>query len=92
MEDQLKCPICFEIPPNEIYQCTNGHTICRVCRAELIWCPQCRDPFGVKKIRTLALEQILDDYKFNCSYKEKGCSEKLKRQDLPNHAKICSFG
>ncbi|ODM92662.1 E3 ubiquitin-protein ligase SIAH1 [Orchesella cincta] len=89
MEEHLKCPICFEIPAQEIYQCASGHTVCGTCSANLELCPQCREPYGTKKIRNRALEQILDTQTFDCIHKDEGCKEKLKRQEILKHADIC---
>ncbi|ODM92657.1 E3 ubiquitin-protein ligase Siah1, partial [Orchesella cincta] len=89
MEDLQCCPICFDIPEREIYQCIGGHTICHICVANLKHCPQCREPYGKKKIRNRILEQILDQQTFNCIHADEGCKEKLKRQDISKHAKIC---
>ncbi|ODM92655.1 E3 ubiquitin-protein ligase SIAH1 [Orchesella cincta] len=91
MEEHQKCPICFEIPAQEIYQCASGHTVCGSCSTNLELCPQCRDPYGSKKIRNRALEQILDAQTFDCIHKDKGCKEKLKRQEISNHADVCPF-
>ncbi|ODM92666.1 E3 ubiquitin-protein ligase Siah1 [Orchesella cincta] len=91
MDDHLKCPICFEIPEKEIYQCASGHTICDTCSSSLKLCPQCREPYGTKKIRNRALEQILDSQSFDCNFKEKGCKEKLKRQNITKHSENCPF-
>jgi len=91
MDDELKCPICFEVPEKEIYQCLNGHTVCDSCCTDLKLCPQCREPYGSKKSRNRALEQILDKQTFDCNFKNEGCNEKLKRQDITKHAEDCPF-
>ncbi|ODM92660.1 E3 ubiquitin-protein ligase Siah2 [Orchesella cincta] len=90
MDDDLNCPICFETPEKEIYQCVNGHTICNICSENINECPQCREPYGPKKIRNRALEQILDKQTFNCNFKDNGCLEKLNRQDITKHSETCS--
>ncbi len=64
--EQFKCPICFEIPEKEIFQCQNGHTICDVCVQCLSLCPQCRVGLKPAKIRNRALEEILDLMTFDC--------------------------
>ncbi|CAL8133681.1 unnamed protein product [Orchesella dallaii] len=90
--DQLRCPICFEIPQKEVYQCRNGHTICSNCSKCMENCPQCRVPFGNEnKIRVRALESLLDTMKFDCSNKEFGCKQKLKRKEMASHAELCIF-
>lgn len=49
--EQLKCPVCFEIPEKEIFLCKNGHTICKQCCANIPHCPQCRVPYEEGKVR-----------------------------------------
>jgi len=91
--DQLKCPVCFEIPENEIFQCRNGHTICSKCSNSIEDCPQCRVSFGeeISKIRVRALESLLDSMRFNCPNKHVGCKEKLRRKEMSSHAELCVF-
>ncbi|CAL8098646.1 unnamed protein product [Orchesella dallaii] len=91
MDNHFECPICFEIPSAEIYQCTNGHTICSECSVNIKSCPECRVPYGNSKIRNRALEQILDKQTFPCVFKEKGCSELCKRQDVDKHGLNCYY-
>ncbi|CAL8105801.1 unnamed protein product [Orchesella dallaii] len=57
----LECPICFEIPRAEIYQCSNGHIICTDCKSKLNICPQCQIPYRVdgQLIRNRAVEAII---------------------------------
>ena len=54
------CPICWEAmtPPKRIFQCTNGHLVCEVCRSqpEVQGCPTCRQPIMG---RATAMEQLL---------------------------------
>ncbi|ODM92661.1 E3 ubiquitin-protein ligase Siah1 [Orchesella cincta] len=89
MDNLRNCPICFDIPESEVYQCVRGHTICHICIAKLTSCPQCREPYGVDKIRSRVSEQLLDNQTFDCIYVEGGCKEKLKRQDISKHGETC---
>ena len=56
------CPICWEAmnPPKRIFQCSNGHLVCEVCRSqpEIRGCPTCRQPIMG---RATAMEQLLAD-------------------------------
>lgn len=90
--EQFKCPICFEIPEKEIFQCQNGHTICDICIQSLSLCPQCRIELGTSKIRNRGLEELLDMMKFDCSYKSDGCKTKVSRKELTSHDENCTFG
>jgi len=56
------CPVCYESlkPPKRIFQCTNGHLVCEVCKRQpqLTGCPTCRQPIMG---RATAMEQFLAD-------------------------------
>ncbi|ODM87795.1 putative E3 ubiquitin-protein ligase SINA-like 6 [Orchesella cincta] len=91
MEAHNTCPICFEIPEREIYQCSNGHIICSICVAGISNCPQCRISYGASKIRSRILENILDGQEFECAYNEKGCRKLCKRNEMSAHNKSCTF-
>jgi len=49
MRELLECPVCLEEmrPPKKIFQCSNGHVICDVCKnnPEVRSCPTCRVKF-----------------------------------------------
>ncbi|ODM98504.1 E3 ubiquitin-protein ligase Siah1 [Orchesella cincta] len=91
MDANRTCPICFEIPEQEIYQCAAGHIICSRCIVTLSICPQCRVAFEATKIRNRVLEEILDAEEFECPFKDGGCEYKCKRGDISKHAKSCDF-
>ncbi len=93
IKDRLQCPICFEIPLKEIYQCENGHTFCDECAKGIRnMCPQCRMSLGNKKIRNRALEALLDVMKFDCSFHVQGCTQKISRKEIGSHKETCKFG
>lgn len=89
--EQLRCPICFEVPIKEIYQCKNGHTICCECEANVKQCPQCRIPIPVngELIRNRALESLLDNFMVPCPNKLKGCTEKVLKKNVKSHLSTC---
>ena len=60
-KDLLECPVCFHtIDSVPIYQCLNGHVICKNCHPKLETCPICRD--GQISLRNLKLEEIVKRY------------------------------
>ncbi len=91
LTDHLKCPICFEIPEEKVYQCKNGHTFCCNCNKQLKACPQCRVVLGSERIRNRTLEHILDFTKFSCPNKEVGCTKVLGRGEISSHLLYCKF-
>ena len=65
-KDLLKCPICFEtLDSVPIYQCQNGHVVCKKCHPKLKMCSICRvDVIEKAKrdgpIRNLKLEEMVE--------------------------------
>ncbi|CAL8114757.1 unnamed protein product [Orchesella dallaii] len=91
LRDYLNCPVCYGVPENEVFQCPDGHTVCGSCRRNLVACPQCRVPYGVRKIRNRALEEILNRREFECQFKDLGCTAKFPRKDINNHIQHCQY-
>ena len=65
-KDLFQCPICFEtIDSVPIYQCQNGHVVCKKCHPKLKKCSICRvDVIEKAKrdgpIRNLKLEEMVE--------------------------------
>ena len=62
LKDIIECPVCFKVPNTgaPIFQCRNGHLICRECYKQLEKCPVCRALLCTNtKIRCLAAEKII---------------------------------
>ena len=58
IRDLLECPICTDtIKSVPVYQCTNGHVICKDCIEKLNNCPICRNDSSL--VRSLKLENIV---------------------------------
>ena len=56
--DLLECPVCIDtIQSVPVYQCTNGHVICKDCIEKLNNCPICRNDSLL--VRSLKLENIV---------------------------------
>lgn len=92
--DEFKCPICYEVPQAEIYQCTNGHTICSSCQSKNgRLCPHCRLPFHVESglIRNRALETLLDSMIVPCPFKKDGCLDNVSRKNVKMHRINCIY-
>lgn len=89
--DELKCPVCYNIPPKEIFQCKNGHMFCSVCSQNLKTCPQCRVVLEAERIRSLPIENMLEKMKFDCVNKPLGCANAFGRTELASHINTCGF-
>ena len=58
LRELLECPVCMEtIKSVPVYQCTNGHVICKGCIEKLNNCPICRNDSTLN--RNLKLENIV---------------------------------
>ena len=58
LRDLLECPVCMEtIKSVPVYQCTNGHVMCKICIEKLNNCPICRNDSAL--VRSLKLENIV---------------------------------
>ena len=43
--ESMECPVCMEVPRSApIYQCRNGHLLCKKCQPKVQACPICRSP------------------------------------------------
>jgi len=63
VRDLLECPVCLEEmkPPKKIFQCSNGHVICELCKnnPEVRSCPTCRVKFrGHNVVRNIVAEKL----------------------------------
>ena len=68
IKDLLECPVCLDtIKSVPVYQCTNGHVICKDCIVKLDNCPICRNDSLL--IRSLKLEEIVQRLEGGCQPK-----------------------
>ena len=68
IKDLLECPVCLDtIESLPVYQCTNGHVICKDCIAKLDNCPICRNDSLL--VRSLKLEKIVQRLEGGCQPK-----------------------
>ena len=59
----FNCPVCLTLPACDIYQCNEGHLICKDCYTKLnskspTSCPTCRTTMPRVPIRNRAAEQV----------------------------------
>ncbi|KAK2164626.1 hypothetical protein LSH36_61g09043 [Paralvinella palmiformis] len=88
----LCCAVCLDLPPQAVFQCTNGHLMCASCMAHLLadsrlkdetaTCPNCRCEISKSLcIRNLAVEKAISELPATCQY----CSKLLPRSQLAHH-------
>ena len=62
----LACPVCYDVPPEEVRQCVNGHCVCARCweriRSRPRPCPECRVEMP-EPIRSRAQELRIREFK-----------------------------
>jgi E3 ubiquitin-protein ligase SIAH1 len=87
----LQCPVCFDLMEAPIYQCSSGHIICSGCCKQVNSCPQCRVAFNPQApIRTLALEQMIEQMQFKYPCKNEGCKVRLSAgKNRADHHESC---
>ena len=77
IRDLLECPVCTEtIKSVPVYQCANGHVICKICIEKLNNCPICRNDSAL--VRSLKLENIIERLEGIQPVKKGPTSAKLK--------------
>ena len=75
-QDILDCPICFlTIDSAPIYQCLNGHVVCKDCHPKLENCPICRD----EKCYNPKLGICREDKHFNLKVRNRKLEKIIKR-------------
>jgi hypothetical protein len=93
----ISCPICKEIPSGRIFQCCNGHIICKEpCLANLLdsnksLCPLCRESWHENKpVRNIIGESMIQLLSIPCP--NNGCDEFFNAKDLILHRdQSCQF-
>ena len=68
LKAHLECPVCLIVPKKgPIYQCRNGHLLCKECHPQMKRCPLCQIP--LEKLRNLLSEQLVSmiypEYQFS---------------------------
>ena len=85
---ELECPVCMEvIKTRPIFQCENGHLICRNCHPNLHHCPQCR--VALRGVRNLMVEKIVADLTVTCPFE--GCTQSFIQRVDKRHEAKCKF-
>jgi len=81
--------VCKELPPNQIYQCSNGHFLCRTCHKQIreskdSICPICRVRISRRTpARNRLAEKYLASLETKCSNDQ--CNAKIQFAYLKHH-------
>lgn len=90
MLSELECPICFEYMLSPIYQCLNGHSICKDCKVKIQECPMCKT--AIQDTKNFALEKMTKYLTYPCKFYKSGCHYSAKASDISKHEDSCEFG
>ncbi|CAH0555542.1 unnamed protein product [Brassicogethes aeneus] len=82
---QLECPVCFLTMRPPITLCTNGHSICALCRPNVNECPTCRKEWT--NARNFSIESLVSKVQFPCKYNTSGCKEIA----IDDHEDLCQL-
>ena len=80
-----------------IYQCKNGHLICKYCykKVEISdTCPVCKTKLPRDRIRNITAEQVIENnpgLNFPCDFSEHGCGFSGRKLDVGSHEKKCEY-
>ena len=87
-----ECPICFEQLIPSVFQCFNGHLLCKVCILKVEKCPICRDEMPKERnIRALEVENIIKSLDLQCPFVKNGCPLLLKHSQMESHKLDCLY-
>ena len=90
IQEGLECVICMTIPKQDpVYQCDNGHIICRSCQYKATGCPRCGVKIG--NTRCIAAENILAKCPKSCANNKYGCTIRLGKLSLEKHEEVCRY-
>ncbi|KAF8820666.1 putative E3 ubiquitin-protein ligase SInaT4 [Cardiosporidium cionae] len=88
--DVLKCIVCCEFMTPPIFQCLEGHVLCKDCQKNVQSCPFCR--CDTCNIRCRALEQLTETLtELPCTFANYGCLKTLHYNTKLQHEKNCPF-
>jgi hypothetical protein len=90
----LDCPICMDTFNGPIFQCKEGHTICKSCKSKLPQsagrkkCPSCKGTLG--NIRCRALETMIEN--MSCHVRTKAATLLAKAQSSKHTNRNANIG
>lgn len=84
----LKCWHCQEYSLPPIYQCRDGHVVCRKCRRRSISCSECRKEVCCLNRAMGKVARLVD---YPCKYEDNGCRHSVRLSGKQNHERNCVF-
>lgn len=87
---ELECPVCHEYMVPPIHQCIAGHSICAVCKTQVLNCPTCRE--NILDTRNFSLEKMTSLINYSCKYSDFDCPFVSLGKDIKQHESTCKYG
>ena len=87
-KETLECPICYEFFTPPVFICSNGHSICSLCKDQAKNCPICRGSYASGS-RNTVIECMLEQLSIVCKYE--GCGQSLSLGQRQEHYRVCPF-
>jgi E3 ubiquitin-protein ligase SIAH1 len=87
-KDTLECPICYEFFTPPVFICSNGHSICSLCKDQSKTCPVCRGSYASGS-RNTVIESMLEQLSVVCKYE--GCGVSVSLGQRQEHYRVCPF-
>ena len=98
VQETFQCVVCHHIPKEgHIIQCQNGHLLCGECTNNNLSkaCPNCRAPLdrlaGNKRIRNLAVEQLIESMDLTFPCKHPYCEFSASKNEAIMHEQKCKY-
>jgi len=87
LEQNLKCPICWNIAEEPFESSCCGHVFCHSCSMQIIEkkCPICRNT-SMNFRKNFLAKRLLEEIKIKCHY---GCDEQIKINKMKEHRYEC---
>ena len=98
MVAELKCPVCYEIPKGEVFQCKFGHLICSPCLDQVkashnVRCPTCR--LSLLMIDSISRNRLAENLINGLNYLVKctsvDCGELVPFNQFDSHMSSCDY-
>jgi hypothetical protein len=90
--EELHCPICFELLVDAVQVRCCGALHCRACISKCATCPMCRKPVNADTIMPdVRCERMSAAVIRTCSYVEEGCAFEGNRAAVAAHEELCDY-
>ena len=83
IKEALSCSRCHKLPPDLIFLCSNGHSVCFNCKMLDSNCINCMVPIDM--CRNLIAEEIISKISYKCEY----CNLAISISEYDAHLNCC---